>query len=162
MSSGRGLFGFVVGAVVGAAAGLVAGILVAPRAGAETRDMVAQGANEAWDNVVDTYQRGAREVREKASEATADFGAKSDELREKVDQARARMDQIRSALSENMAEGASRVAEAVDHAAEGAARGFRYADVSQAPASEAPAPETPAEPAGETASGPEGMPGATA
>ena len=44
MSSGRGLFGFVVGAVVGAAAGLVAGILVAPRAGAETRDMVAQGA----------------------------------------------------------------------------------------------------------------------
>lgn len=162
MSSGRGLFGFVVGAVVGAAAGLVADILVAPRAGAETRDMVAQGANEAWDNVVDTYQRGAREVREKASEATADFGAKSDELREKVDQARARMDQIRSALSENMAEGASRVAEAVDHAAEGAARGFRYADASQMPASEAPTPEAPAEPAGETASGPEGTPGATA
>lgn len=137
MSSARGLFGFVVGAVVGAAAGLVAGVLMAPRAGAETRDMVAHGAGEAWDNVVDTYQRGAREVREKAGEATADLGAKSDELREKVDQARARMDQIRSALSENMAEASH---------AEGATGGFRYAD---APGTEASGttggPEDPAD-----------------
>lgn len=107
MSSGHGVLGFVLGTVVGAAAGLVAGILVAPRPGVETRDMVAQGANEAWDNVVDTYQKGAREVAERANEVTADFGVRSDELREKVDQARARMDQIRSNLSGAMGDSAA-------------------------------------------------------
>lgn len=103
MGKANGFIGFVAGTVVGAVAGLVAGVLVAPRAGAETRDMVAQGASDAWGNVVDTYQKGAREVVEKANEATVDLGAKSDELRAKVDQARARMDQIRMNLAENIA-----------------------------------------------------------
>lgn len=103
MSSSRGVLGFIAGAVVGAAAGVIAGVLVAPRPGVETRDMVAQGASEAWGSVVDTYQKGTQEVVEKASAASADLGVKSDELREKVDQARARMDQIRSNLAESIA-----------------------------------------------------------
>lgn len=107
MSRFNGVVGFVVGTVVGAVAGAVAGILVAPRAGVETRDMVAQSANKAWGNVVDTYQKGAHEVVEKAGEATADLGGKSDELRQKVDQARARMDQIRMNLAESMPKQAS-------------------------------------------------------
>ena len=40
MASSKGLIKFVVGAVLGAATGFVAGVLSAPRAGAETRDMV--------------------------------------------------------------------------------------------------------------------------
>ena len=58
MSSASGVFGFIAGAVVGAAAGLVAGIMIAPRPGVETRDMVAKEANDAWGNIVDTYQKG--------------------------------------------------------------------------------------------------------
>ncbi len=118
MSRRNGVVGFIAGAVVGAAAGLIAGILVAPRSGVETRDMMSQGASEVWDNVVDTYQKGAREVMEKANEATADLGMRSDELREKVDQARARMDRIRSTLSESMAGGVARAAEVAGCAAE--------------------------------------------
>ena len=99
MSNAHGVLGFMAGALVGAAAGLVAGVLMAPRAGAETRDMVVEGAGEAWDNLVDTCQRGVQETVEKVGVTAADVTAKSDELREKVDQARARMDQIRSNLA---------------------------------------------------------------
>lgn len=115
--SAQGFFGFVAGAVVGAAAGLVAGILVAPRPGVETRDMVAQNAAGAWDSLVDTAQKGTQEVVDKATAATSDFGVKTDELREKVDQARARMDQIRSNLAENVAQAAGAVSDAVADAA---------------------------------------------
>ena len=117
MSSARGIFGFIAGTLVGAAAGLAAGILIAPRPGVETRDMVAKGANDAWDNIVDTYQKGTQEVMEKANAATADMGLKSDELREKVDQARARMDQIRTNLAENASQAAEAAGEAVSKAA---------------------------------------------
>lgn len=121
--SAQGVFGFLAGAVVGAAAGLAAGILIAPRPGAETRDMVAQGANEAWGTVVDTYQKGAQEVMEKANAATSDLGVKSDELREKVDQARARMDQIRSNLAENVSQAAEAASDAVSKAVDAATEG---------------------------------------
>ena len=117
MSSASGVFGFIAGAVVGAAAGLVAGIMIAPRPGVETRDMVAKEANDAWGNIVDTYQKGTQEVMNKANAATADMGMRSDELREKVDQARARMDQIRSNLAENVAQAAGAVSDAVADAA---------------------------------------------
>lgn len=118
MSNSHGVLGFMAGALVGAAAGLVAGVLMAPRAGAETRDMVAEGAGEAWDNLVDTCQKGAQEVVEKANGTAADVTAKSDELREKVDQARARMDQIRSNLAATAASVEARPAETAESSAE--------------------------------------------
>lgn len=102
---GKG-FSFLVGATLGAAAGTIIGILIAPRAGAETRAMAADMANDAWDNARDMYEQGA----EQARAAMNDFGpmvdAKTDELRAKVDLARERMDQLRETLNEAIAGGA--------------------------------------------------------
>lgn len=102
---GKG-FSFLVGATLGAAAGTVIGILIAPRAGAETRAMAADMANDAWDNARDMYEQGT----EQARAAMNDFGpmvdAKTDELRAKVDLARERMDQLRETLNEAIAGGA--------------------------------------------------------
>lgn len=101
---GKG-FSFLVGATLGAAAGTIIGILIAPRAGAETRAMAADMANDAWDNARDMYEQGA----EQARSAMNDFGpmvdAKTDELRAKVDLARERMDQLRETLNEAIAGG---------------------------------------------------------
>lgn len=110
MSNSKGILGFLAGALFGAAAGMVAGILVAPRAGVETRTMAADAATDAWGNVVDAYHQGATEVTGKAAAACEDVAFTSDELREKVANARARMDQIRSAL----ANAAGQVAESVE------------------------------------------------
>ena len=101
---GKG-FSFLVGATLGAAAGTIIGILIAPRAGAESRAMAADMANDAWDNARDMYEQGA----EQARAAMNDFGpmvdAKTDELRAKVDLARERMDQLRETLNEAIAGG---------------------------------------------------------
>ena len=48
-------FSFVSGALFGAAAGAIVGVALAPRSGAETRAMAADIANDAWDNMRDTY-----------------------------------------------------------------------------------------------------------
>lgn len=101
---GKG-FSFLVGATLGAAAGTIIGILIAPRAGAETRAMAADMANDAWDNARDMYEQGA----EQARAAMNDFGpmvdAKTDELRAKVDLARERMDQLREQLNDAISGG---------------------------------------------------------
>ena len=46
-------FNFVLGAFLGAAAGAAAGVMLAPRAGAESRAMAADAMNDAWDTAVD-------------------------------------------------------------------------------------------------------------
>lgn len=98
-------FSFVSGALFGAAAGAVIGVALAPRSGAETRAMAADIANDAWDNMRDTYEHGAEEARA----AVNDFGpmvdAKTDDLRAKVDLARERMDQLREQLNDAISGG---------------------------------------------------------
>ena len=93
-------FNFISGALFGAAAGAIIGVALAPRSGAETRAMAADIANDAWDNMRDTYEHGAEEARA----AVNDFGpmvdAKTDDLRAKVDLARERMDQLREQLND--------------------------------------------------------------
>ena len=125
-------FSFVSGALFGAAAGAIIGVALAPRSGAETRAMAADIANDAWDNMRDTYEHSAEEARA----AVNDFGpmvdAKTDDLRAKVDLARERMDQLRSTLSDNVAAAADTVTNTATAVADkvGAA-------VPQAPATEA-------------------------
>ena len=98
-------FSFVSGALFGAAAGAIIGVALAPRSGAETRAMAADIANDAWDNMRDTYEHGAEEARA----AVNDFGpmvdAKTDDLRAKVDLARERMDQLREQLNDAISGG---------------------------------------------------------
>ena len=85
--------------------GAIIGIALAPRSGAETRAMAADIANDAWDNMRDTYEHGAEEARA----AVSDFGpmvdAKTDDLRAKVDLARERMDQLREQLNDAISGG---------------------------------------------------------
>ena len=98
-------FSFVSGALFGAAAGAIIGVALAPRSGAETRAMAADIANDAWDNMRDTYEHSAEEARA----AVNDFGpmvdAKTDDLRAKVDLARERMDQLREQLNDAISGG---------------------------------------------------------
>lgn len=117
MSTSHGLLGFFAGTIIGAAIGAAAGILVAPRAGAETRDMVNDAATDAWGNIVDAYQQGAQRVSEGVSDLRPNVDARTDELREKVDQARVRMDQLRTSLSQSVSQAADRVTDAVSSVA---------------------------------------------
>ena len=112
-------FNFISGALFGAAAGAIIGSrfvalrdqygsatdALAPRSGAETRAMAADIANDAWDNMRDTYEHSAEEARA----AVNDFGpmvdAKTDDLRAKVDLARERMDQLREQLNDAISGG---------------------------------------------------------
>lgn len=105
---------FVLGAFVGAAAGLVAGVMLAPRAGAESRAMAADVMNDAWDTAVDSYERGSKAVVDKVTEVAAASGVSSDELREKVDAARVRMDQLRNSLSDAVANASAQVVDVVN------------------------------------------------
>ena len=128
-------FNFISGALFGAAAGAIIGVALAPRSGAETRAMAADIANDAWDNMRDTYEHGA----EGARAAVNDFGpmvdAKTDDLRAKVDLARERMDQLRDSLSDMVTTTSAQVQDAVN----------AVADQVAAAAEAAPAAETPAE-----------------
>lgn len=91
-------FSFVSGALFGAAAGAIVGVALAPRSGAETRAMAADIANDAWDNMRDTYEHSAEEARA----AVNDFGPMVDA---KVDLARERMDQLREQLNDAISGG---------------------------------------------------------
>ncbi|MFR7798282.1 MAG: YtxH domain-containing protein [Collinsella sp.] len=42
--------------------GAIVGVALAPRSGAETRAMAADIANDAWDNMRDTYEHSAEEA----------------------------------------------------------------------------------------------------
>ena len=91
-------FSFVSGALFGAAAGAIIGVALAPRSGAETRAMAADIANDAWDNMRDTYEHSAEEARA----AVNDFGPMVDA---KTDLARERMDQLREQLNDAISGG---------------------------------------------------------
>lgn len=105
---------FVFGALMGAVAGAAAGILLAPRAGAESRAMAADAVNDAWDTAVDSYEKGAKVVSERVADVASANGISSDELREKVDAARARMDQLRDSLSDAVATASAQVVDVVN------------------------------------------------
>ncbi len=92
-------FNFISGALFGAAAGAIVGVALAPRSGAETRAMAADIANDAWDNMRDTYEHGAEGARAAVNDSPM-VDAKTDDLRAKVDLARERMDQLREQLND--------------------------------------------------------------
>ncbi len=97
-------FNFISGALFGAAAGAIVGVALAPRSGAETRAMAADIANDAWDNMRDTYEHGAEGPR-RGQRFRPMVDAKTDDLRAKVDLARERMDQLREQLNDAISGG---------------------------------------------------------
>lgn len=111
---------FVLGTLFGAAAGVVCGILIAPRAGVESRSMAADAVNDAWDSAMDSYERHSATVSDAATRVRSTVAERvnpvvdehADELRAKVDAARERMDALRDSLSETVSAASSGVQDA--------------------------------------------------
>lgn len=76
MSTGKFIAGFLIGGVVGA----VAGILLAPRSGEETREMIKDSSQKAYDKAAGAV----KEIQEKAESITNDMAKKGEELIGKI------------------------------------------------------------------------------
>ena len=72
----------------GGAVGVVVGLLVAPRAGEETRAMVADKVDEYWGKSQDFYTTGVNRVQSGMSNIQPTVTQKGDELRDKIESAR--------------------------------------------------------------------------
>ena len=68
---------FLTGFAVGAAIGAIAGILLAPKSGAETREMIGDMASDVARKTVKDLQR-------KADNIVSDVQEKSEEIMEKI------------------------------------------------------------------------------
>lgn len=75
-STGKFLVGFTVGAVLGA----VAGILLAPKSGVETRELLSDTAKD----VVNKTNEKVREIHDKAEAVVNEMQQKGDEIMEKI------------------------------------------------------------------------------
>lgn len=76
MSAGKFLAGFIVGGAIGA----VAGILLAPKSGEETRQLIADGTKDALKRADETV----KEIQSKADDVVSDMQKKGDEIKEKL------------------------------------------------------------------------------
>ncbi len=76
MSTGKFIAGFIVGGIVGA----VTGVLLAPRAGRETREMIKDSSQKAYEKAQSTV----KEIQEKAETISSDMARKGEELIGKI------------------------------------------------------------------------------
>ena len=76
MSATRFLAGFIVGGAIGA----ITGILLAPKSGEETRQMLAEGAKEAMEKADKTV----KEIQSKADDVVSDLQKKGEEIKDKL------------------------------------------------------------------------------
>lgn len=89
MSSASNFGKFVVGAMVGGAIGALFGMLLAPRSGVETREMI----REEFDNQVDTLRNQSGALKDKAKE-------KASVLKDRVAEVASELEEVgRKALS---------------------------------------------------------------
>ena len=76
MSAGKFICGFLVGGAIGA----VAGILLAPKSGKETREMLANSAQEMIKRADETADR----IKSKADDAVSELQKKGEEIKNKL------------------------------------------------------------------------------
>lgn len=121
---GSVLGAFLLGGVVGAALGL----LFAPRSGKETRDMIADKAEEYWGEGVEMYNTGRDKAVEAYNTGREKVVETSEQLRTKIDEARGRLQEQVAKSAETgrdkVAEVAPAAKDAVDKAAEAAKGGI--------------------------------------
>lgn len=126
----RGCSGF--GAFVfGGLLGAIAALLFAPRSGAETREMLAERANEYWGQAGELYTTGVEKVTEAVDVGTVTANEKGEQLKAKIDEARARLQEQVAKSAETakgkVAESTPAVKDAVDKAAAGTKSGVDFA-----------------------------------
>ncbi len=71
---------FLCGFLIGGAVGAVAGILLAPKSGKETREMLKNSATDAMKKADETV----KEIQAKADDVVSDLQKKGDEIKEKL------------------------------------------------------------------------------
>ncbi len=71
---------FIAGFVVGGAIGAIAGILLAPKSGEETRQFLADSAQDLVKKADET----AKQIQSKADVAVSDLQKKGEEIKEKL------------------------------------------------------------------------------
>lgn len=76
MSATKFLAGFIVGGAIGA----IAGILLAPKSGEETRQLIADTSKDVLRRADETV----KEIQSRADDVVSDMQKKGDELRDKL------------------------------------------------------------------------------
>lgn len=76
MSAGKFIAGFIVGGAIGA----VAGILLAPKSGKETREFLANSAQDMVKRADETANR----IKSKADDAVSELQKKGEEIKSKL------------------------------------------------------------------------------
>ena len=76
MSATKFLAGFIVGGAIGA----IAGILLAPKSGEETRQLIADTSKDVLRRADETV----KEIQSRADDVVSDMQKKGDELRDKI------------------------------------------------------------------------------
>lgn len=76
MSATKFLAGFIVGGAIGA----IAGILLAPKSGEETRQLIADTSKDVLRRADETV----KEIQSKADDVVSDMQRKGDEIRDKL------------------------------------------------------------------------------
>lgn len=76
MSATKFLAGFLVGGAIGA----IAGILLAPKSGEETRQMLSDSAKDAMRRADETV----KQIQSRADDVVSDMQRKGDEIRDKL------------------------------------------------------------------------------
>lgn len=71
---------FLAGFIIGGAVGAIAGILLAPKSGAETREMIKNSTADALKKADATV----KEIQAKADDVVSDLQKKGDEIKEKL------------------------------------------------------------------------------
>ncbi len=76
MSAGKFIAGFIVGGAIGA----IAGILLAPKSGEETRQMLSDSAKDMIKKADET----AKQIQSKAEDAVTELQKKGEEIKDKL------------------------------------------------------------------------------
>lgn len=124
-SSGFGTF------LLGGLFGAVLALLFAPRTGKETREMLAEKANNYWGQAGDMYATGVDKVTGAVDTGTTTASEKGEQLRAKIDEARSRLQNQVAKSAETakgkVADATPAVKDVVDKAAEGTKSGVEFA-----------------------------------